>query len=128
MPITAFYAGLLAFLYVILSFRVILFRVSKKIVLGDGGERYMERRIRVHANFIEYVPIAVLLMALFESVGGEQFFVHVLGGTLLVARISHAIGVSREPDIMILRRFGMVLTFFVIISGAILCIGAPFGR
>ena len=68
MPITALYAGLLAPLFLLLSVRVIRQRRGAKVaVRGDGGDAMLLRRMRVHANFAEYVPLALLLMALAEN-------------------------------------------------------------
>ena len=64
MEITALYASLLAPLFILLSARVIGARRSAKVPVGDGGNTVLLRRMRVHANFAEYVPFALLLMAL----------------------------------------------------------------
>lgn len=125
MPVTSIYAGLLALLFVYLAVRVIAYRRKHKIPLWDGGDRVLLRRIRVQQNFAEYVPIALLLMALTESIGGfPELTIHVMGQMLLLGRLMHAIGMSREPDIMILRVVGMVLTLTVILIGAMTCMWA----
>lgn len=125
MPVTSIYAGLLALLYVYLAVRVIAYRRKQKIPLWDGGDRVLLRRIRVQQNFAEYVPFALLLMALTESIGGfPELTIHVLGQALLLGRLMHAIGMAREPDIMILRVVGMVLTLTVILIGALTCMWA----
>lgn len=128
MPYTAFYGGLLALLFIVLSFRCVLLRRSQKIALGDGDNKLLRRRMRVQANFAEYVPIALILIALLESVGTVEFILHALGGSLLFARILHAVGMSREPDIMFLRVAGTVITYTVIGFAAVWSLGAPFGR
>lgn len=129
MPVTGIYAGFLALLFIILAARVVMYRVKNKIPLGDGGDRALLRRMRVQANFAEYVPLAVLLMALTESVGTiAELGVHVMGQVLLLGRVLHAIGMSREPDIMALRVTGAVLTFTVIIVAAVTCIYAILSR
>ncbi len=66
MPITAFYAALLAVLFLVLSFRVIGVRRGQRVEIGDGGDKELLRRMRVHANFAEYVPLALVLLALAE--------------------------------------------------------------
>jgi uncharacterized membrane protein YecN with MAPEG domain len=67
MPITALFAGLLAPLYIVLALRVIGLRRSAGVALGDGGDPWLTRRMRVHANFAEYAPFTLLLMGLAES-------------------------------------------------------------
>ncbi|HEY0179642.1 MAG TPA: MAPEG family protein [Dokdonella sp.] len=70
LTITPFYAGLLGLLYLALTFRVVGGRVGKGAPsLGDGGNHAMFRAIRGHANFNEYVPLILLMMAMLE-VGG----------------------------------------------------------
>ena len=86
MPITALYAALLAPLFVLLAIRVIAARRSARVPVGDGGDAELRRRMRVHANFAEYVPFALLLMALAESLGITPWLIHVLGLALLGSR------------------------------------------
>jgi uncharacterized protein len=122
MPITALYAGLLALMLVVLSFRVIGVRRSEKISLGDGENRDLLARIRVHANFTEYVPIALLLIALLESMKTPSWALHTLGSVLILGRLAHAYGVSRKPQVMTMRVAGMVATLTVIMVGASACL------
>ena len=67
MPITAVYAALLTLLFVFLSGRVIAWRRAQRIEIGDGADKELLRRMRVHANFVEYTPFFLVLMALAES-------------------------------------------------------------
>jgi uncharacterized membrane protein YecN with MAPEG domain len=67
--ITPFYAALLALLYVGLAVRVIQLRRSERVALGDGGRQSLQRATRVHANFAEYVPLALILLVLAELTG-----------------------------------------------------------
>jgi hypothetical protein len=119
MPITALYASLLAPILVYLSIRVISVRRRERVEIGDGGHRELLRRTRVHANFIEYVPIALVLMGLLESVGARALLLHAIGLALLVGRLLHAYALSQEPHIMNLRVAGMALTFSALLLGAL---------
>lgn len=67
LPITTGYAALLALLLLALSMRVVDGRRRFGVNLGDGGNAAMQRRIRAHANFIEYVPLLLILLALLEA-------------------------------------------------------------
>ena len=122
MKITAVYAGLLALLYIALSFRTILYRREHKVEIGDGGDRQLLRRIRVHANFAEYVPITLLLMGLAESLGLPGLGLHLIGLVLLLGRIAHAYGLSQTPHILSLRAVGTVSTQAAILAGALACL------
>ena len=118
MTITPVYAAILALMYVALSVRVIGARRSARVALGDGGNGALLRRQRVHANFAEYVPIALILMTLAEQQSIPPAIIHALGALLLAGRVIHAIGVSREPEKIWQRVTGMSLTFAALICGA----------
>ncbi|MEM6812165.1 MAG: MAPEG family protein, partial [Pseudomonadota bacterium] len=68
--ITSFYAGILAIMYLFMSTNVIKGRRANKISVGHadkkGENEDLLRRVRIHANFIEYVPIALILIFLLE--------------------------------------------------------------
>ena len=121
MTITAFYASLLAGLYLVLSARVIGWRRSRRVELGDGADTQLLRRIRVHANFAEYVPFALLLMALAESMAPPRPLIHVVGILLVIGRAIHAYGLSQTPHILRYRVGGMVLTLTALGFAAMIC-------
>lgn len=121
MPITPLFAGIFAIMYVWLSFGVIRHRLNTKISLGDKGDKALQTAVRVHGNFVEYVPISLILFWFLEIVTYSSGLVFVLGCVLLVARCSHVIGLKGMPERMIFRQIGMIATFAVIlISSAVL--------
>lgn len=122
MHVTALYAGLLAPLFVLLSVRVIGRRRAARVAIGHGEDAMLLRRMRVHANFAEYVPISLVLMALLESMGANVYLLHGLGVTLLVGRTVHAFGVSQERENLTLRVTGMTMTFAVIVTASLACL------
>ena len=122
MRITAFYAGLLAIFFVLLSIHVIRRRLANMVSLGDGGDVELSRRIRVHGNFAEYVPLGLILIGLSESLGTTPMLVHGLGLALLVGRMSHAWGLSPANGLQAFRTVGMVLTFGMLLVGAGTCL------
>lgn len=123
MTVTPIYAGILALLFVLLSVRVIGGRRSAGVALGDGGDRLLLRRQRVHANFTEYVPIALLLLAMAELQGAPVLLLHGLGIGLFAGRLVHAYGLSQDPEPMALRVTGMAITLTVLIASAVLNLG-----
>ena len=122
MAITAFYAALLALFFVFLSFRVIGWRRLKSVELGHGEDSELLRRMRVHANFAEYVPFALLLMAIAESMTAPRPLIHVAGLILIAGRLMHAYGLSQTPHILRFRVGGMILTFTALSLSAIICL------
>lgn len=121
MAVTGFYASLLAVLFIYLSARVITARREARVEIGVGEDAELLRRSRVHANFAEYVPMALVVMALAESVKAPLAAIHVLGLMLLGGRLLHAYALSQTPHILRLRVWGMVLTFATLGIGALLC-------
>jgi uncharacterized membrane protein YecN with MAPEG domain len=77
--------------------------------------------MRVHANFAEYVPFALLLMALAESMAPPRLLLHLVGLLLLAGRLLHAYGLSQTPHILRYRVWGMSLTFAALGIAAVIC-------
>lgn len=117
---TALYAGLLGLFYVGLSFRVIGLRKKHKIGINHGEEMELARAIRVHANFAEYVPIALILILLLELNQTSNWLLHVLGASLLIGRVLHSMGLSKSAGTSAPRFIGMILTFLMIIVASAL--------
>jgi uncharacterized membrane protein YecN with MAPEG domain len=113
------YAAILVLIFVFLSARVIQMRNSEKIVLGSGGNLTLERRIRVHGNFAEYVPFAILLLAFMEIQQHSRYVIHILCLVLVVARVIHAFGVTPIQDNLPMRVAGAALTFLVLVAAAL---------
>lgn len=113
--ISTLYVSLLALLLILLSFNVAYKRKKLKIGIGYGDDKELSRLIRVQANFVEYVPIAIILLVIYEINSGSHLIVHVMGSLLLVARIQHAYGLSRSVGASLGRVFGTSITWLVII-------------
>ncbi len=125
MIIVSLTASFLALLFVYLSVRVITLRRSEKIGLGTGGHIPLERAIRVQANFSEYVPLTLLLLALAAYQGASALVIGSLCGVLIVARCAHAYGVSQTKENYRYRTAGMAGTLTVLIAAAVtLCVVA----
>ncbi len=126
--ITAFYAAILAIIFVFLSVRTLLTRRREKIAIGHGENKALLRAMRVHANFSEYVPISLILIFFLEYLQSKPILIHFLCITLLLGRIIHAIGLSRVPENFRYRVIGMALTFTTILSAAICILFLVAGR
>jgi len=106
MFVTPLYAAVFALLYVMLAINVIRFRLSEKVSFGDGGNSELKKAIRIHANFSENVPLALLLMWFLESMTFDTPMVFWLGAILLLARVSHVVGMMHPKSFMIFRKIG----------------------
>jgi uncharacterized protein len=119
MPITSFYAGVLALLFAALSVRTLRLRRKLRVAVGDAGQPQLLRAMRVHANFAEYVPLCLLLVAFCESRGTPAAWLHVALAALTIGRLSHAYGVSQVDERFGFRVFGVALTLAVLIASAL---------
>jgi uncharacterized membrane protein YecN with MAPEG domain len=112
LPVTALYAGLLGLYFIWLATRVIKARRVHRVALGTD-HRLVQRAARAHGNFGEYVPFALLMLALCEINGLPDWALHVLGVVLVAGRVLHATGIAKEPEDFRWRVFGTSLTFTV---------------
>ena len=87
----ALHAGLNAFVLIWLSVQTGRIRQRVKVSIGDGGEPRLIRVMRGHANAIETIPMALILLALVALLGAPAWAVHLLGLALTVGRVLHAL-------------------------------------
>lgn len=127
LPATSLYAALLAALFILLAIRVIGARRRYQVALG-APHRLVERAVRAHGNFAEYVPLALILLGLNEGMGLPAWGVHALGTALLAGRGLHAWGISQEPEVLRFRAAGMALTFAVLGVAAAALLGLVLAR
>jgi uncharacterized membrane protein YecN with MAPEG domain len=120
--ITMLYAGLCTILVVFLALRVVQFRFRNKIGLGDGGNQEMLRRVRAHANAVENMPLALLLLGGMELNGYSPALVHGFGATLFVSRAAHAWGLSHSGGTSKGRFLGSLFTWLLMLSMAVFAI------
>lgn len=118
--ITGLYVALAALLVVFLAYRVAAVRVARRIALGSGEDRLLEQRMRAHGNAVEYLPLALLQLALVELAGHAAWVVHLCGAVLIVSRLLHAWGLSRHYGKSIGRLIGIVGTWAVMLAMAVL--------
>ena len=121
MTITLLYAGLLSLWLLVLSVRVIAIR-SQGISLGDGGNPVLLRRIRAHGNFAEYVPMILVMIGFLELSQLSSVLIHIMGETLLVARLLHGYALSFSESFKFGRFWGTALTFLLLAVCGLLCV------
>jgi len=121
-PVTALYAGLCALLLLLLAGLVVNQRRITKVGLGDGGNEALARAMRVQANFVEYVPMSLLLMAVVEVNGIPPKWLHMAGVVLIGSRLLHAWGFSHSSGESFGRMAGTLGTFIVLFALAVLAL------
>jgi len=119
-PVTTFYASLLGLLLIFLSARVSANRRRAKVSIGLGEDVGLERANRAQGNFIEYVPIGLILLLLLEQEVTQMWLLHTLGAALLAGRLMHAWGLSKKYSVNFFRTWGTGLTWLMIVATALL--------
>jgi len=105
-----------------LAVRIGLVRRAEHVMIGDGGNARLIARMRAQANFIEYAPIVLILLALVELAVGTQWWLWGIAGLFVAARIVHPFGMDGWlPGRMI----GAALTFLILIGLAGVAATAP---
>ena len=94
LSITPIYIALLGILFVPFTMRVGLYRVKNEIIIGDGKDEELIRRIRGQGNFVETVPLAVVLVLLMEILGAGDTWLHALCALLVGGRLLHYLGIT----------------------------------
>jgi uncharacterized membrane protein YecN with MAPEG domain len=95
-----------------LGWRVITARRAADVSIGDGGNEAVLRRMRAHANFAEYVPVFLVLLAALELAGANRALLLTAAVAFTLARVAHGIGMDGGT----LTRFrvaGMMISTFV---------------
>ncbi len=95
LPVTLVTASVLALMCLVLAARVSRARMKHRISLGDRGNEELLVRMRIHGNFIEFVPFVLILMALLEVSGASRTGLMAAGAVLVVSRILHVFGMPR---------------------------------
>lgn len=113
--VTLLVAAALGLILLWLSLRVVQARYARRVASGTGGDPLIEARVRAHANFTEYAPLALVLMALIEMRGASPTGLWALGAALVVARLLHPFGMER-PAPNALRAVGILLTWLVLLA------------
>jgi uncharacterized membrane protein YecN with MAPEG domain len=121
-PITAFYAGLLALIAIALAGVIGPMRARHGISILHGDNMELATAIRRHGNFIESVPLALILLGFLELNGASAGLLHGLGIALVVARISHPIGLKHDNIRHPLRGVGALGTLLVTLVAAVMLI------
>ncbi len=124
LEIVPLYAALLGMLYLALSLRAIRARRAARKAIGPLGETALDRHVRVHANFAEYAPFVLLLLAFAELREAPEGLLHLACAGLVAGRFAHAWGVSREPENFRFRKYGMMATFFALVVAVTLLLAS----
>ena len=118
--ITLVLAAIFGLLHVIFTLRVGGYRLRNKISLGDGGDHELRNRVRAHGNFIENVPIALLLILLNDLDGAKDNTLILMGSILLIARLTHYLTIATRKLPIVMRPLSMIGTLGTILAASVL--------
>jgi len=115
----ALWAGLSLVLLLVLSVRVVRLRRKHAVALGHGDTPELERAVRAFGNATEYIPSALVALAVLALAGAPAALAHVIGLLLLAGRVAHAWGLSRSSGASPARALGVLATWLAYIAAAV---------
>jgi len=125
LPITLTIAGAAALMNVWLGLRVSMLRRLHKVSIGDGGRSDVGTRMRAHANFTEYTPFFLILLALVELARGSESWLWGVGIAFILGRLLHPFGMDR-PGASAMRIAGIVITWACLLGLAAYALSLPY--
>ena len=116
-PLTSLFASIFTIFYLFLSFRIgylrgspvmkLIFRMDKKVPTTK-----LDRNVRAHGNFSEYVPLFLILLYIFESINLISFnYLLIICLVFSYGRVAHAICFAFYDHNPFLRISGMLCTY-----------------
>ncbi|MEO0839027.1 MAG: MAPEG family protein [Cyanobacteria bacterium J06643_5] len=94
---------------------------QKLVETKEKDDGILQRKVRTHSNFTEYVPLALLLIMALELMNATSVLIWFLETCLIIARIAHAWGLIKTYGPSPGRAFGFFLTWFVYLIGSGAC-------
>lgn len=117
---TPIYGSLLVILVLFLAYRITGFRRRENVGLNENNASpQMRCAIRAHANAVENIPLALLLLLFLELNQLTPWLMHIFGLSLLLARGLHAWGLSRHSGPSFGRFYGTALTWLCMAAMAV---------
>ena len=120
--ITAATAAILAVFQMFLMLYVANGRGKFKTGLGDGGHPGLIRRIRIHGNLAENAPLFLILLGLVEISQRWPTYVPIVAAVFVIARVSHALGLSMSSGPSVFRFIGVLGNFGTMLTLAALIV------
>jgi len=94
LPITLTMAAAAGLINLWLAIRIGQVRISQKVSIGDGGNEFVIRRMRAQANFVEFTPFVLVLIAALELSGFGGTWLWAVGIIYMVSRLAHGLGMD----------------------------------
>lgn len=126
LPVTLTFAGVAALLNIWLGWRVGQVRMAEKVLTGDGGNHRVLCRMRAHANYVEYTPFVLILIAAIEFSGGWPLALWAVGAVYFLARVAHAFGMDASKPSKA-RMIGISVTMLTLLGLAVWALVLSYG-
>lgn len=94
LPVTLTIAAGAALVNLWLMIRCGQARTKESISVGDGGNEFVIRRMRAHANFVESAPFVLILLAALEATAGPSSWLWGVGILYIAGRLAHGLGMD----------------------------------
>ena len=117
-PVTSLYAAIFTVLVIVLANIISARRGKAGISILHGDDMTLALWIRRHGNLVENLPLALILMGLCEASVLPPLWLNLMGIMLIVARLSHLIGLDVDNPAAPLRIIGGAGTQLVLVAAA----------
>lgn len=95
LPITLTTAAGAALVNIWLMIRCGQARTKESVSVGDGGNEFVIRRMRAHANFVESAPFVLILIAGLEATSkATPMWLWYVGIAYIFGRLAHGLGMD----------------------------------
>lgn len=115
----ALYSGLLGLIAAALFANVGKRKTKAKIFMGDGGDLSVIRAMRGQMNFVENVPMILILLLAAVLLGMPVIAIHIGGGLLVIGRFFHALHFIQDDAPGWQRMIGAMFTFLVLVASSL---------
>lgn len=114
--ITLVLSSIMGLMCVWLALQVVKYRRKHQVSLGDGGIDELTRAIRAHGNFVEYVPLSLILLGTSELNHANTFVVMGFALVIFLGRAFHAYAFLGGGEHFKPRVIGMKLTLYGLVA------------
>lgn len=97
-------------------------QLTRKFISEAPEPGLLQRKVRAHSNFAEYVPHGLLFLIALELMQARYLTLWLLGSLLTIARLAHAYGVIAVYGPSVGRATGFFATWLVYIVGSLTCL------
>ncbi|MFP6681345.1 MAG: MAPEG family protein, partial [Gammaproteobacteria bacterium] len=92
-----------------------------------GGDPDFITEVRGQGNYIEYVPLTLILITFTEARVTSASWIHVVGTAFVVGRMTHLFGLTKKPGVDPLRFVGTNLTWPTLLAASVLVLVNQYG-